>query len=170
MQVFTITAKIPKAVEEVFKYITTPDNFPRWKKDVWVAGRKYGCMGDEFKMIQTVYLMSPRQFMMHVTGFEQNKYFKFQALKGFGILPGWSFSFKPCGESTLLTVVSEINPGAGTIRGFLYPMGLYHHWKMYFELLSRELFSSPSMIQILSFEELNREASVLTELTAEIPG
>jgi hypothetical protein len=95
MEIFKMTAKISYRVEEVFEYITIPSNFPRWKKDVWIAGNKYGEMGLGCRMIQTVYLMSPRQFVMHVTGFEKNKYFKFEALKGFCILPGWSFTLSP---------------------------------------------------------------------------
>ncbi|HEY8661295.1 MAG TPA: SRPBCC family protein [Hanamia sp.] len=155
MQVFKITVKIPKPVEEVFDYITTPENFPKWKKDVWIAGRKYGAMGHGFKMIQTVYLMSPRQFMMHVTGYEQNRYFKFEALKGFVILPAWSFTFEACDGATVLTVISEINVTGGTIRGLLYPMGLSWHWRVYLQLLAKELFGDQQKeIEMVSFKEM----------------
>ena len=163
MQVYKTTVKIPKPVEEVFKYITTPENFPKWKKDVWIAGRKYGAPGPGFKMLQTVYLMSPRQFMMHVTGYEENRYFKFEALKGFAILPGWEFTFEPGGEHTLLHVVCNINLDGSPIRGILYPMGLSHHWRVFFELLSRELFSSPSMIKTISFRQFNDEEQILVK-------
>src|SRR6185312_5346907 len=94
MNIYKTTVTIPKPVEEVFKYITTPENFPKWKKDVWIAGKKYGEPGPGFKMVQTVHLMCPRQFMMHVTGYETNRYFKFEARKGFVILPAWEFSFE----------------------------------------------------------------------------
>jgi hypothetical protein len=152
MDTFRITAKIPKPVEEVFEYITTPENFPKWKKDVWIAGRKYGRMGPGFRMIQTVYLMSPRQFMMHVTGYEQNRYFKFEALKGFVILPGWSFYFETCSEGTFLSAGSQINLAGKSVRGMLYPLGLTWHWKTYFELLSYELFNKPGKVKTVSFE------------------
>jgi uncharacterized protein YndB with AHSA1/START domain len=170
MQVFKITVKIPQTVEEVFKYITTPENFPRWKKDVWISGRKFGEMGPGFKMIQTIHLMCPRKLTMVVTGYEPNKYFKFEALKGFTILPAWTFSFEPLGERTLLTVVSDINLAGASIRGILYPLGLAHHWKVYFELLSRELFSRPSMIQIVSFKHLNYEERVVIHDKPELDG
>jgi hypothetical protein len=163
MQVFKTTVKIPKPVEEVFKYITTPENFPRWKKDVWVAGRKYGEPGPGFKMVQTIHLMCPRQFMMHVTGYEENRYFKFEAFRGFPILPGWAFSFETSSEDTLLHVVCEINVTGASIRGILYPMGLSHHWKVYFELLSHELFSSPSMIKTISFQHIESDEDELIQ-------
>ena len=153
MEIFKITVKVPKPVEEVFTYITTPENLPKWKKDVWTTGRKSGQMGPGFKMIQTVYLMSPRKFTMHVTGYEQNRYFKFEALTGFAVLPGCSFSFEPTAEGTLLTATSELNVTGNSIRGMLYPMGLYWHWKAYFQLLSRQLFASNSMIETVSFSK-----------------
>jgi hypothetical protein len=154
MQVFTITAKIPKPVEEVFKYITTPENFPRWKKDVWIAGKKYGNIGKGAKMIQTVYLMSPRQFMMHVTGFTENSYFRFESFKGFAVLTGWSYYFQQCEQGTLLTVVSEMNI-VGAVYGILYPLGLYWHWKTWLQLLSRELTSKPNSIRLVSFANID---------------
>jgi len=155
MEIFKMTAKIPRPVEEVFEYITTPSNFPRWKKDVWIAGLKYGEMGLGCRMIQTVYLMSPRQFMMHVTGFEKNKYFKFEALKGFCVLPGWSFSFEACEEGTLLTASSLINVTGGSIRGFLYPLGLSWHWKAFMKLLGKQLCGSGApVVKMETFQEI----------------
>jgi hypothetical protein len=153
MELFKITAKIPRPVEEVFEYITTPSNFPRWKKDVWTAGVKYGEMGLGCRMIQTVYLMSPRQFMMHVTGFEKNRYFKFEALKGFCVLPGWSFTFEACEESTVLTVVSSVNVTRGSPGCLLYPQGLWLHWKAFLKLLGKELCGSGTTVDKMEMVE-----------------
>ena len=43
MEPFKITAKIPRPVEEVFEYITTPSNFPRWfnRLSMKISGIKY---------------------------------------------------------------------------------------------------------------------------------
>jgi len=163
MNIYKTTVTIPKPVEEVFQYITTPENFPKWKKDVWIAGKKYGEPGPGFKMVQTVHLMCPRQFMMHVTGYETNRYFKFEARKGFVILPAWEFSFEPGSEGTILRVVCSLNLEEGTVQGILYPMGLSHHWKVFFQLLSRELFSSPSKIRIISFQQAGGDEQVLIQ-------
>ena len=152
MELFKITAKIPRPVEEVFDYITTPSNFPRWKKDVWTAGLKYGEMGLGCRMIQTVYLVSPRQFTMHVTGFEKNRYFKFEALKGFCVLPGWSFTFDTCEEGTVLTVISSVNVTAGS-PCLLYPQGLWLHWKVFLNLLGKELCGNGTTVDKMKMVE-----------------
>jgi len=76
---------------------------------------------------------------MHVTGYEQNRYFKFEALKGYVLLPGWLFLFELYEGETLLTVTSERNSCGPEVRGLVYPAGLYWHWNTFFKLLAKEL-------------------------------
>jgi hypothetical protein len=155
MEIFKITAKINKPVEEVFQYVTAPRNFPKWKKDVWISGKQFGQMAPGCRMVQTVYLLTPRKFMMHVTGYEKNRYFKFEALKGYVLLPGWSFLFELYEGETLLTVTSEMNTCGDEVKGLLYPSGLYWHWKTFFKLLSKELsLDYKKDVEIIAFMEL----------------
>jgi hypothetical protein len=155
MEIFKIAAKINKPLEEVFHYVTTPQNFPRWKKDVWISGKQFGQMGAGCRMVQTVYLLSPRKFTMHVTGYEQNRYFKFEALKGYVLLPGWSFFFELYEGVTLLTVTCEMNACGPEVKGLVYPSGLYWHWNTFFTLLSKELsLDHKKDMEIIAFMEL----------------
>lgn len=144
-QIITIAAP----VEKVFEYISTPANFPLWLKDVWIAGKTFGKMGLGCSMIQTIRLINPRKFNMKVIGFVKNRYFRIQALKGFFLLPGYVFSFKPCkGGHTQLTVYVVMQTTWKTeyenkLKGLslFYPAGVDAHWKLYLELLEKNILS-----------------------------
>jgi hypothetical protein len=93
--------------------------------------------------------------MMHVTGYQENKFFKFEARKGFVILPAYSFSFEEDAQGTLFTIITEVNLNGAQIRGLLYPLGLTWHWKVFSELLSKELFRDRTgKIEVISFESM----------------
>lgn len=92
MYIYKQIIKIAAPPEIVFDYITTPANFPVWLKDVWIAGKTYGTMGLGCSIIQTIRILHPRKFTMHVIGYVKNRYFRIQALKGFCVLPGYVFS------------------------------------------------------------------------------
>jgi hypothetical protein len=135
------------SVETAFEYISTPANFPLWLKDVWIAGRIFGKMGLGCSMIQTIRLINPRKFNMRVTGFVENRYFRIHAIKGFMLLPGYVFSLKPLKTGhTELTVSVEFKRKweAGEKNhlkafGLVYPGGVAQHWKIYLELLEKEI-------------------------------
>jgi hypothetical protein len=140
-QIITIAAP----PEKVFEYITTPANFPLWLKDVWIAGRTFGEMGLGCRIIQTIRVLNPRKFTMQVIGYVKNRYFRIQAVKGFLLLPGYVFSFKPCkGGHTELIVYVELRTKRqqgeeDDFKGFrfFYPTGVSHHWKVYLQLLEK---------------------------------
>lgn len=161
---FIITIAAPP--EKVFEYITTTANFPLWLKDVWIVGRTFGAMGLGCRIIQTKRLLNPRKFNMHVIGYVKNRYFRIQALKGFLLLPGYVFSFKPCNDGhTELTVNVEMRtkwePGKeNDLKGFglFYPTGVAQHWNVFLQLLEKGIMKG--MVEedkkdIVSFDEMN---------------
>jgi len=135
---------LPFPPPTVFKYLTTAGNFPLWLKDVLVAGKasKETALGST--MVQTIRILLPRKFSMHVTGFVNNRYFKIEALKGFGFLPGYSFSLKPVKENaTELTVYVQVKcnneKDQHKLVSFLFPFGVQPYWDLYINLLGSSL-------------------------------
>lgn len=142
---------IPAPPEKVFNYLTTPAHFPMWLKDIWIAGRTFGKMGLGCRMVQTIRIVKPRKFTMHVTGFVPNRYLKIEALKGFVALPCFSFSLKPLrnGQTELTVYVAlkgkiEVN-GVIHPKTFFpfYPLGVAGYWKIYLQLLEKAITKEP---------------------------
>jgi hypothetical protein len=55
----------------------------------------------------------------------------------------------------LLSAVSFVNITGGSIRGFMYPMGLSWHWKAFMKLLGRQLCGSGApVVKMETFQEI----------------
>jgi hypothetical protein len=143
MYIYKKIVTLPFPPSTVFNYLTTAANFPLWHKDVLVAGRASKKIGLGATMVQTIRILIPRKFSMHVTGFVNNRYFKIEALKGFVLLPGYSFSLKPVkGNATELTIYVQVEcRGEKDQRKLisLYPLGGGHYWNLYVTLLESQL-------------------------------
>jgi len=144
MFIHKLVATVSAPVPVVFDYITKASNFPDWLKDVLLAGRasKEPALGST--MAQTIRILVPRKFTMHVTGFVKDRYFRIEALKGFALLPGYSFSFKPIkGNGTELTIYIKLScrgeKDAGILSYQFYQFGASKFWRLYFSLLEAEI-------------------------------
>jgi len=140
MYIYKKIVTLPFPLPTVFKYLTTAGNFPLWLKDVLVAGKASKKTAFGSTMVQTIRILLPRKFSMHVTGFVNNRYFKIEALKGFVFLPGYSFSLKPVtGNATELTIYVQVECPSEKdhpkVVSFLFPFGAQPYWDLYITLL-----------------------------------
>jgi len=81
---------------------------------------------------------------MHVTGFVKDRYFRIEALKGFALLPGYSFSLKPVkGDATEITAYVQLTCGnekdPRRLAPYLYPIGGANFWQLYVSLLEASI-------------------------------
>jgi hypothetical protein len=144
MYIYKKIVTLPFPPSTVFNYLTTAANFPLWLKDVLVAGRTSKKIALGATMVQTIRILFPRKFSMHVTGFVNNRYFKIEALKGFIFLPGYSFSLKPVkGNATELTTYVQVEcrseKDQRKLVSFLFPFGVQRYWDLYITLLEAGL-------------------------------
>lgn len=131
---------IPAPVQRVFDFVTTNNNFPKWKKDVWAAGKTMGA-GEGSKMVQTIQLMFIRKVTLAVTAYTPNRYFSFRVIKAPVWQPAYSFCFIPAdNDSTQLSVTVEI-AGLDHVKNswMIYPAGVNRHWEVYLDLLCKEI-------------------------------
>ncbi len=107
MIVYETSIHLPAPVARVFDFVTTNANFPKWKKDVWTAGKTMGT-GEGSKMVQTMQLMFIRKVTLLVTAYTRDRYFSFRVIKAPVWQPAYSFSFSATdNDSTELAVTVQ---------------------------------------------------------------
>ena len=147
MFIYKIVGTIPAPVPVVFDYITKASNFPLWLKDVLLAGRASKELRLGSTMVQTIRILTPRKFTMHVTGYVKDRYFRIEAFKGFPLLPGYSFSFKPIKDNgAMITIYVMLScrdeKDVQMLNYQFYQYGTSKFWALYFSLLEANIMKS----------------------------
>ena len=99
---------INRPIEQVFAYVTNPNNITKWRPDVLAINGAGGSVvaGDKFD--ELVKFMGRKTFTMQVVEYQPNQREVIQAVSGPGVKPTQTFQFESRDGGTQLSITAHV--------------------------------------------------------------
>ena len=135
---FTIqqSVTIARPVEQVFAFLSDPDNIPRWRPDVLEARSGGGPLQMASEFDEVINFGGRKTQTFRVNAFEPNETLEVAAIAGLGIRPTQRYSVASRGDSTTVSIrVTVRTLGLFRILEPLLPKMIAAKWRDYSDRL-----------------------------------
>jgi uncharacterized protein YndB with AHSA1/START domain len=131
---------INRPIEDVFAYVTNPNNIPKWRPDVLEIDGANNSVDVGARFDELVNFMGRKTFTMQVIEYQPNQREVIQAISGPGVMPTQTFQFETRDGGTRLSVSANVRTsGLFRLMEPMMPTMFSKTWRQYLSNLKHIL-------------------------------
>ena len=131
---------INRPIEDVFAYVTTPRNIPKWRPDVLEIHGANGSVAVGARFEELVNFMGHKTFTMQVIEYQPNQREVIRAVAGPNVRPTQTFQFEATASGTRLSVSAQVRTsGLFRLMEPMMPTMFRKTWAQYLSNLKQIL-------------------------------
>ncbi len=131
---------INRPIEDVFAYVTTPSNIPKWRPDVLEINGANGSVAVGARFEELVNFMGRKSFTMQVIEYQPNQREVIRAVAGPNVRPTQTFQLEATASGTRLSVSAQVRTsGLFRLMEPMMPTMFRKTWAQYLSNLKQIL-------------------------------
>jgi len=131
---------INRPIEDVFAYVTTPSNIPKWRPDVLEINGANGSVAVGARFEELVNFMGRKSFTMQEIEYQPNQREVIRAVAGPNVRPTQTFQFEATASGTRLSVSAQVRTsGLFRLMEPMMPTMFRKTWAQYLSNLKQIL-------------------------------